>query len=361
MKINDLFYDLALQSVVGIGPVNARKLINHFGDSRQVLTTDGNSLREIRGLGQHIIDQLKSPSIYRKAEREIRFIEAHQIKALRYDEDAYPSKLRHCSDAPLVLFKKGNCDMNKQKLLSIVGTRRMTSYGRGFIKSFIQEIKKFKPVIISGLAYGVDICAHREALANGLSTIGILAHGLDSIYPKSHAGTAEAMLEKGGLITEFWSGNTPERENFVKRNRIIAGMSEALVVVESAKKGGSLITSELAQSYYREVFAVPGRATDPFSQGCNMLIKSNKAALITSADDLEYALGWSPVEEARKKVALKGERKQLYELLASSDKIQLDHLALKSGFSVQKTLIILLELELKGLVMSHPGKMFEAI
>lgn len=367
MENDELFYYLALQSVVGIGPVNAKKLLNHFGGARQIFQTKTNDLRAIKGLSTDALGQLQGAAIFEKAEKEMRFIEANGILALTQEHESYPSKLKHCPDAPLILFSKGNFDINHKKIISIVGTRMMTPNGSQFLKDFIKEIKRFDPIIVSGLAYGIDICAHKESLQNEICTIGILAHGLDRIYPRSHKGIAEKMLEKGGLYTEFWSGGTPVRENFVKRNRIIAGLSEATVVVESALKGGSLITSELALSYYRDVFAVPGRITDTFSQGCNMLIKSNKAAMITSVKDLEYVLGWTskPLKkrQVQKKlfVEISEDEKRIYDFLQSSEKLLLDQLALETGFSVQKSLMVLLQLELKGMVISHPGKLYQAV
>ncbi len=367
MENDELFYYLALQSIVGIGPVKAKKLLKYFGGAKQLFQAKKNDLKRIKGLGIDVLKQLNNTAVFEKAEKEMRFIEANSILALTQEHKSYPAKLKHCQDAPLILFSKGNFDISNKKIISIVGTRMMTPYGSQFLKEFIKEIKRFDPIIVSGLAYGIDICAHKESLQNDICTIGILAHGLDRIYPKSHAGIAEKMLEKGGLYTEFWSGGSPVKENFVKRNRIIAGLSEATVVIESARKGGSLITSELASSYYRDVFAVPGRTTDTYSQGCNMLIKSNKAAMITSVKDLEYILGWTskPVKKREVQKALfvemSEDEKRIYEFLQSSEKRLLDQLALETGFSVQKALMILLQLELKGMVISYPGKFYQAV
>ena len=367
MENDELFYYLALQSIFGIGPNKAKKLLNYFGGVRQLFQAKKNDLKRINGLGIDVLKQLNDATIFAKAEKEMRFIEANRIAALTQNHKSYPAKLKHCQDAPLILFSKGNFDINNKKIISIVGTRMMTPYGSQFLKEFIKEIKMYDPIIVSGLAYGLDICAHKESLQNGICTIGVLAHGLDRIYPKTHSRIADKMLEKGGLFTEFWSGGSPVKENFVKRNRIIAGLSEATLVVESARKGGSLITSELASSYYRDVFAVPGRTTDPYSQGCNMLIKSNKAAMITSVKDLEYILGWTskPSEktEVQKQlfIEISDDEKRVYEYLQSSKKPLLDQIALETEFSIQKALMILLQLELKGMVMSHPGKIYQAV
>ena len=367
MEKDEIFYYLALQAVTGIGPVKAKKLLKHFEGAKQILTENEKKLKQLKGIGTHVLKQLKNPVIFEKAEKEMRFIEANGILAIPYGHESYPSKLKHCPDAPLVLFKKGNFNINEKKIISIVGTRRMTTNGRQFLKDFIRDIKKYDPIIVSGLAYGIDICAHQESLENDICTIGVLAHGLDRVYPKSHAGIADHMQKKGGLYSEFWSGSPPDRENFVKRNRIIAGMSEATIVVESSNRGGSLITSELAFSYHRDVFAVPGRICDTYSQGCNMLIKSNKAAMITSVKDLEYVLGWSSEQPKPKYVqkklliALSEDEKRLYNLLGNLDKWPLDLISIESGFTVQNALSLLLQLELKGMVISHPGKMYQAV
>jgi len=294
-------------------------------------------------------------------------MEKHKIKAVHFNDPTYPDRLKHCQDAPIVLFQKGNFDIRKEKLISIVGTRMMTQYGKQFLNEFIQKVAKYDPIIISGLAYGIDSCAHQECIQNNITTIGVLAHGLDRIYPKAHLNLSERMQEKGGLYSEFWSGTAPEKVNFVKRNRIIAGISEATIVVESADKGGSLITAAIASSYHRDVFAVPGRVNDRFSKGCNMLIKSNKAALISSVADLEYILGWD-VAESKPQVIQKAlfveldkKERLLYDHLVKSKKILLDQLSLEIGLSIQSTLMLLLQLELKGLVKCHPGKWYQAI
>ena len=367
MKNDELFYYLALQSIAGIGPIKAKKLLNHFGGAKQLFQAKRNDINQIKSIGLNFLEQINNKAIFTKAEKEMRFVETNKISAFTYFHKDYPEKLRHCPDAPLVLFSKGNFDINKKKIISIVGTRMMTPYGRQFLREFIKDIKKFDPIIVSGLAYGIDICAHKESIQNGICTIGVLAHGLDRIYPKLHTKVAEKMLENGGLFTEFWSGGSPVKENFIKRNRIIAGISEATLVVESASKGGSLVTSELASSYFRDVFAVPGRTKDKFSQGCNMLIKSNKAAMITSVNDLEYVLGWTPKQIKKKHIQKKifvemsEEERKVHDFLQTSEKMLLDRLALETQITIQKLLMILLQLELKGLVISHPGKVYQAI
>lgn len=367
MLKNDNFYLLALQAIDGIGDINAKKLIEHCGSAQQVLEEKPPLLEKIKGIGPGISGQMKNKKIFEKAEKEMCFTQANNVEIINYLDEAYPLRLKQCSDAPLILFKKGNFELQEQRIISIVGTRMMTSYGKRFLERFLSELKPFDPIIVSGLAYGIDICSHLGALNNNLTTIGILAHGFDRIYPKAHSEIASKMMEYGGFYTEFSSGTNPEKMNFVKRNRIVAGVSEATIVVQSARKGGSLITAELANSYYRDVFAVPGRTNDLYSEGCNMLIKSNKAAMITSVKDLEYILGW---KADKKKV--KGIQKSLFiELLPDEqlvinklseyEKQVLDLLAPACKMSIQKTVSILLQLELKGLVKSLPGKWYQSV
>ena len=367
MNSNEIFYLLALQTIDGIGNVSARKLIDHCGSPRLVLEEKAHILEKICGVGPGITKKLKHKKIFEEAELEMAFIEANNIETTSYFDQDYPERLKHCHDAPLVLFKRGNFDISNQRIISIVGTRLMTNYGRQFLKQFMDEIKEYDPIIVSGMAYGVDVCAHQEALNNNLATIGILAHGLDRIYPKPHYKIALNMEDYGGFYSEFWSGTNPEKVNFVKRNRIVAGISEATVVVESARKGGSLITADLANSYYRDVFAVPGRTTDLCSEGCNMLIKSNKASLISSVKDLEYILGWTTDEkkvnnlQKRLFVELEGMEKLVFDKLNASEKQVLDLLAIECELSIQNTVSILLQLELKGLVRSLAGKWYQAL
>lgn len=367
MNETELFHLLALQSVEGIGEINAKKLINVCGSAKRVFGEKKRVLEKINGVGPYILKRLDNPAIFEKAAGELEFLEKENLEALIISDEGYPERLKQCIDAPLVLFKKGNFKINEQRVISIVGTRRMTNYGLAFLKEFLTEIKVYNPIIISGMAYGIDICAHREALNNNLSTVGILAHGLDRLYPKVHEHIANKMMEYGGLLTEFWSNTNPDKENFVKRNRIVAGISEATIVVESARKGGSLITADLAGSYHRDVFAVPGRASDKLSSGCNLLIKSNKAAMITSVKDLEYILNWKNEKKNPNSVQtslfieLSGDEQKLFEYLKKKDKVLLDLLAIECNLTIQKSVSILLQLELKGLIKSLPGKSYQVV
>lgn len=368
MENNDKRFILALHRAAGIGDINAKKLISHCGSAEAVFKEKKTVLRKIHGIGKTILKELNHAALLEAAEKELLFIEKNDIQVYTVFDPEYPEKLKHCADGPLLVFQKGKINFSARKILSIVGTRMMTNYGRSFLETFIADIKKHHPVIVSGLAFGVDIFAHQTAMQQGLQTVGILAHGLDGVYPKVHRHIAEQMQENGGIISDFWSGSRPDRENFVKRNRIVAGISEATLVIESAKKGGSLITADIANSYNRDVFAVPGRTTDLFSTGCNNLIKQNKAVLLTGVKDLEYMLNWTAEKEVKNKaiqkqlfVELDDQEKIICNCLHKNGKQLLDNLALHCRFPIHKTASLLLRLELKGLVRPLPGKMFELI
>ena len=368
MKNQDLLYYLALQCVDGIGDKNAKKLITHCGSAQAVFEEKSKNLQKIIGIGSHVVNAIQNANYLQKAEKEIRFINNNKIEVSTFLEKEYPKKLKYCADGPILLFQKGKIALAERKIISIVGTRNITNYGKSFLKEFIQELKKYNPIIISGLAYGVDIFAHQQAMENNLQTIAVLAHGLDRLYPKAHYEEATKMMENGGLFSEFWSNTNPDRENFVKRNRIVAGLSEATIVIESDIKGGSLITADIASSYNRDVFAVPGRITDAYSKGCNQLIKSNKAAMITSVKDLEYILNWKLDEEKNPKVIqkqlfvdLNSEEQNMYDYLLKEGKQSLDTIALACKKPIYKTATTLLNLEIKGLIKPLPGKIFEAI
>ncbi len=292
MQQNDLFYTLALLQVDGIGDITAKRLLHHCGSAEAVFKAKPTSLAKIDGIGKTVIQNLKNQQNFSEVEKEINFLEKENITSLYFQDDNYPKRLKQCFDAPILLFQSGNIDFSNQRIISIVGTRNITTYGIDFTKKFIEDLAPLNPIIVSGFAYGVDIVAHQMAMENQLQTIGVLAHGLNQIYPKNHKKYMVKMEENGGFLTEFWSTSNPDRENFVKRNRIVAGISEATIVIESAEKGGSLITAQLANDYNREVFAVPGRSTDKYSQGCNNLIKSQRANLLTSGADLVYLLNW---------------------------------------------------------------------
>ena len=357
-------HTLALQSVEGIGSVLGRKLIEQFGSAKEVFLASKDSLLEVEGVGHKLAGNLKSRRSFETAYSEIAKAEKSYIKITSYFNSDYPEWLRHCDDAPLVLFYKGDLDFGERRILSVVGTRKMTSYGASFLKRFFRDLEPYDPVIVSGLAYGVDIHAHRLALEHGLKTIGVLAHGLDRIYPRAHYAEGLQIINEGALITEFCMGTPPERENFVKRNRIIAGMSEATIIIESACKGGSLITAELASSYHRDVFALPGRSSDSLSFGCNELIKSNRAGMITEAHDLNRFLNWTKVRESQKGkktpgVQLNSTEKKILQVLDKEGMMSVDAIVQISRVPIQEVQAMLLRLELNGRIRELPSKNYE--
>ncbi len=363
---NELLYRIALTLIPGVGDKIAKTLIAHCGGARAVFTEKRSVLEKIPGIGSSASKNITGQEVLGRAEAELRFIESKDVKPLFYLDQDYPRRLKMCEDGPLMLYYRGNANLNKQQVVAIVGTRNATEYGKGFCEKFIEELKVYNPLIISGLAYGIDIWAHKQALKNGLPTVAVLAHGHDRIYPSTHKSVAMDMLENGGLLTDYLSETNPDRENFPKRNRIVAGISDAVVVVEAARKGGALITAEIANSYNRDVFAVPGNLGNSFSEGCNLLIKQNKAALITSADDLKYILGWEEQQanevtaQTQLFVELPEGEKQVWDELSKAGKLELDDLCLKLKLPVSKTLQHLMSLELKGLVKSLPGKVYTA-
>lgn len=366
MLEQDLFYLLALLRVEGVGDIMAKKLLTNFGSAEEIFKTKTNHIALIDGVGSVLLKNLKDKTIFEKANQELQFIKKNNIKASFFQEENYPERLKHCIDSPVLIFSAGNINLKNRKIISIVGTRQITSYGTEFCKNLIEDLVPLDPIIVSGFAYGVDIVAHQFAMENNLQTIGVLAHGLNQIYPKAHKKYMSKMEENGGFITEFWSSANPDKENFVRRNRIVAGMSEATIVIESADKGGSLITANLANDYNRDVFAVPGRTTDKFSKGCNNLIKTQKANVLTSAADLVYMLNWD-IENKSKPVQkqlfvdLESEEQKIYDYLLKNGKELLDIIALQCEFPIYKISGMLLNMELKGVIRPLPGKLFEAI
>jgi DNA processing protein len=368
MLHNELFYTLALLKVEGIGDVVAKKLIKHCGSSTAVFQSSKKSLIAIDGIGEFLYKNLQEKAVFQLAEKELRFIEKEHISYSYFEDAIYPERLKHCVDGPTILFQSGTIDLQNKKLINIVGTRQITAYGIDFTKKLISDLAPLNPVIVSGFAYGVDIVAHQAAMQNNLQTIGVLAHGLNQIYPKTHKKYVSQMEQNGGFMTEFWSTSNPERENFIKRNRIVAGMCEATIVIESAEKGGSLITASIANDYNRDVFAVPGRISDKFSQGCNNLIKTQRAHLLNSAADLIYILNWDIVSKKESKsiqkqlfVSLTEDEQKIYDYLVNKEKELMDIIALDCDFPIFKISSLLLNMELKGVIRPLPGKLFEIV
>ncbi|WP_291868109.1 DNA-processing protein DprA [Maribacter sp.] len=367
MTTTELIAVLRLQRVPNIGDVTAKKLITHCGSPAAIFEDKLQNLLKIDGVGTHTLRGLFDGEHLESAESEFAYIQRNNLDYSYFMNPDYPAYLKHCIDSPILLFKRGKMDLEGQKIISIVGTRNITSYGTAFCEEFIESIAPLNPIIVSGFAYGVDICIQKAAIKHGLQTIGCLAHGLNQIYPKTHAKYVSDVEKNGGFLTEFWSTSNPERENFLKRNRIIAGMAEATVVIESAEKGGSLVTADIANSYSRDVFAVPGRAKDKYSLGCNNLIKQQKAHMLTSAADLIYLLDWeveqkkTPAIQKQLFVELNTEEKMIYSYLQKQGKQLLDVIALECKLPVYKISSTLLNMEMKGLIRPLPGKLFEAL
>jgi DNA processing protein len=359
---------LRLQNIPNIGDVTAKKLIANCGSPTAIFEDKLHHLLKIDGIGKMTLKGLFDPVYLEEAQQEYEFLSQKDITVSYFMDENYPERLKHCLDGPILLFQQGNINLKQQKIISVVGTRNVTSYGSSFAQQFIAELAPLNPVIVSGLAYGVDITVQKAAMEHGLQTIACMAHGLNQIYPKAHAKYQSKVEANGGFLTEFWSTSQPNRENFLKRNRIIAGISEATIVIESAEKGGSLVTADLAHGYHREVFAVPGRATDKWSKGCNDLIKYQKAHLLTSAAELIYLLGWQIEEEKQEKtvqkqlfVELDETEQSIYSYLQLNGKQLLDTVALECKLPIFKVSSTLVQMEMKGVVRPLPGKLFEAV
>jgi DNA processing protein len=312
-------------------------------------------------------------TMYARAEEELAFDQEHGIRPLTPSDPDYPHRLAECEDAPLVVYYKGNADLNQSRVINIVGTRKCTTYGQDLIQRFITELTELCPhvLVVSGLAYGVDICAHRKALETGLETVAVLAHGLDTIYPNSHRSTAVDMLSQGGLLTEFMTRTKADKINFVRRNRIVAGMSDACILVESAAHGGGLITAEISREYGRDVFAFPGRVGDPYSEGCNNLIRDNGAALLTDAASFVRTMGWegdAVLSKAREEgierqlfADLSDEEQKVVAVLQGNNDLHLNMLAVQADIPVNRLTGVLFELEMKGIVRTHAGGMYHLL
>ena len=364
-------YSIALTMVPGIGHIGAKHLIDGMGNAVDVFRLRKEIPERIPEVSQRVIEALDCPQAVLRAEQEYEFIRKNRISCLSFHDEAYPSRLRECEDAPVVLFFKGNADLNSLHILNMVGTRNATDYGTQICASFLRDLKALCPevLVVSGLAYGINIHAHREALANELPTVGVLAHGLDRIYPHLHRKTAVDMLEKGGLLTEFLSGTNPDRHNFISRNRIVAGMCDATIVIESAEKGGSLITAELAEGYHRDCFAFPGRMSDEYSKGCNRLIRDNKASLLLSAEDFVQAMGWNMQTTLSEKVSvqrslfieLSEEEQKIVAILEKLGNLQINSLVVEADIPVNKMTAILFELEMKGVIRVLAGGMYQLL
>jgi len=364
MPENELLYQIGITLIPGIGDISGKKLMAYCGSPEAVFKETRPALKKIPGIGNATVNSIVNHNVFERAEKEVQYIEKNGITPLFYTNPDYPARLLNCEDGPLMLYFKGTSNLNTSRIVAIVGTRRATNYGRSRCEEIVETLAEKDVLVISGLAYGIDSCAHRKAVETGTETVGVLGHGLDRLYPAQNRKLAEKMLEQGGLLTEFMSGTNPDRENFPKRNRIVAGMSDAIVVVESDRKGGALITAELGNSYNRDVFAVPGRIGDDNSRGCNFFIKTNRAALAESGNDIAYIMGWDSREVSKKSqqqlfVQMSDDERLLVEIIKETGEIGIDKLVIKSKMSASKVAASLLNLEFEGVVQCLPGKLYK--
>ena len=361
----DLPYQIALTLIPQIGPVCARLLTDNFGEARAVFHSSPARLRQIEGLGDVRIQAIRCFNDMHKAEAESIFIENNKITPLFIRHPDYPKRLLNCADAPTLLYMKGNAVLNNSKVVAVIGTRVNTEYGKQLTEQLVHDLAAEKLLVVSGLAFGIDALAHRAALRNALPTVGVLAHGLDLLYPPQHRTLAGEMIQhEGALLTEFISSTQPDRHHFPARNRIVAGMCDAVVVIETGERGGSLITAELANGYNRDVFAFPGRINDNRSAGCNELIRQNKAVLIRHASDLLQFMNWTPQPPAKRLlqkqlfIEMNDDERKLVSLLQERDTVGIDELNWQSGISASSVAAAILSLELKNVIVSLPGKLY---
>jgi len=356
-----LYYDIALSFVPNVGSVAFKQLINYAQTAKAVFEMPKGKLLQIPHIGEKIANSILQRSTFEKAEQELRLAEKNHVQILSLNSEAYPIRLRNIYDSPALLYIKGQIPKN-EKIIAVVGTRKATEYGKNITDRFVEGLLPYNPLIVSGLAYGIDIQAHRKALQIDLPTLGVMATGIDTLYPLEHQQTAAQMLENGGLITEYPFGTKPDAMRFPERNRIIAGMADAVLVVEAAAKGGALITAECANEYSREVFAVPNKVDAKYSAGCNQLIRNHKAHLITDIEELALMMGWKDKKTAKKhtKIAidLNEDEQKIVEVLHKKSPIHIDELAWQSQITIHQTSVLLLELEFKGVIKQLAGKRF---
>jgi len=362
----DRLQQIALTKIKGVGPRTARNLLAYCGSVEAIFRSDRRELLKIPNIGRHLADAIFAKDYLLEAEKELAFVEKHRIDLLWIGDERYPKRLKQCEDAPLLLYYKGNAPMNPAHCVSIVGTRNATAYGKTLTDELVAGLRELDVQVVSGLAYGIDVHAHRQALKNNIATIGVLGHGMDMIYPAAHRDMAGKMLENGGLLTEFPSGTKPDRMNFPARNRIIAGLADVTVVVEAAQKGGALITAEIANSYNRDVCTFPGRVDQEYSEGCNYLIKTNRAHLIRRAEDLIYLMGWDggakPMAQGQLSLLpppMGKDEQAVYGYLQGREQAHVDEMAEHLDWPASKLALVLLEMEMNGLILSLPGKVYK--
>lgn len=363
----DILYQLALTQVPHIGYVHAKILAEQFESAEQIFKAKKSLLEKIEGIGEVRAGSIKRFDAFNEQEEELKFIEKYKIKTLFLSDADYPRRLLHCYDPPTLLFYRGAADLNTSKIISVIGTRSNTEYGKLMVEKILADLAAYHPLVVSGLAYGVDAIAHKYCVKQNLSTVAVLAHGLDKIYPQQHTTLAKEMIaNNGGLLTEFRKEVKPDRHHFPERNRVVAGMCDATIVIETGMKGGSMITANLANNYNRDVFAVPGKTTDSKSEGCNYLIQSNKAVLIRNGDDVIKEMGWEEKKKQPKKqrelfIELTEEEKTILQLLQQKEMLPIDEINLSCSLNSSAIASALLTLELQGIVQSLPGKLYSLI
>jgi DNA processing protein len=361
-----ILHQVALTYLKNVGPTIAKSMISHFGSAERIFTVPRGKLLGVPGIGPKTLALLNLDDALRQAENELKFIEKNGIDVIFYTDPRYPKRLKICNDSPVLLFSKGNADLNNQRIISIVGTRNATEYGKQLCQQLVEELQPYNVLIVSGLAYGIDVCAHKECVKLDVPTVGVLAHGLDKLYPSQNKAIAEKMIANGGLLTEYPSGTIPDRENFPQRNRIVAGIADATVVIEASVKGGALITAEIANSYNRDVFTFPGRVGDEFSEGCNFLIRHNKAAILTNPADLANSLGWEKSESSSSMdqqltlpIDLSTEELLIFDLIRQhKSPLAIDDLTIKANIPMSQLTMTLLNMEMQGYIRSLPGKTY---
>jgi len=369
MLLDELQYQIGLTMLDGIGDVLAKNLVAYCGSAKEVFQTNKSLLEKIPGIGIGLAKSIsQNKMVLDRAEQEIRFIEKNNIVPLFFTDENYPYRLKNCYDSPVMLYYKGNADLNTDKIVSIVGTRTPSEYGRHITEKFVQDLSSLGCLVVSGLAYGIDVTAHKASVDNNIPNVGVVAHGLDRIYPAAHKAIADRMMLNGGVLTDFMSETNPDKENFPKRNRIVAGICDALVVVESKRGGGSLITATIANAYNKDVFAFPGQAGDSLSEGCNGLIKTNKASLIESVADLKYIMNWQEETSIKKDTKqiplllnLTDEEQAIIKAFDGKKQLHIDEISYTTNFPISKTSTHLLQLEFSNVIKSLPGKMYQLI
>lgn len=361
--MNDWLYKIALTKIPKVGPVTTRNLISYCGGIEAIFEARKKELLRVPGVGEAVAATILEKNYFEDAEEELRFLEEQDIQPLFYLDDAYPNRLKPLENAPILLYYKGTANLNHPRIVSIIGTRKPSALGVANCEQLVQDLEQYDVMVASGLAFGIDVTAHKESVNLGIPTVGVLGHGLKQIYPHQHKQVAYQMVENGGLLTEFTSNTLPGREHFPMRNRIVAGMCDALIVVETAQKGGSMITALYANDYNKDVFAYPGRTNDTHLQGCNHLIKTHKAALIESAKDIGYIMRWEALDQ-RKEVQMKlftelnEVETSIVHILKDKNEMGIDQLTYETKMNGSQLASILLNLEFKGLLKTMPGKRY---